>query len=117
MSIADLYKQFPDVHPNIVLKTDVLRQGLRISDRAQAAFNQRDDILWRGFHLFSYDSNSHKVYKNKIPMGFHLSDGCPIHLQPSAAALICSAVCRISSIITAPVFYQRRNRMRCSPRA
>jgi len=34
MSMADLYKQFPDVHPNIVLKTDVLRQGLRISERA-----------------------------------------------------------------------------------
>ena len=26
--MADLYKQFPDVHPNIVPKTDVLRQRL-----------------------------------------------------------------------------------------
>ena len=58
MSVADLYRQFSDVHPNIVLKTDVLRQGLRISERAQREFNGRDDILWRGFHLFSYDSNN-----------------------------------------------------------
>jgi hypothetical protein len=79
--MADLYRQFPDVHPNIILKTDVLRQGMRISEKAQKAFNQRDDILWRGFHLFSYDSNTPKVYKNKIPMGFHLSDGCPIQIR------------------------------------
>ena len=25
--IEDLYKQFPDVHPNIVLKTEILRLG------------------------------------------------------------------------------------------
>jgi len=81
--MSDLCKQFPDVHPNIVLKTDVLRQGLRISERAQEEFNRRDDILWRGFHLFSYDSNIPKVYKNKIPMGFHLSDGCPVQIRTS----------------------------------
>jgi hypothetical protein len=79
--MADLYKQFPDVHPNIVLKTDVLRQDLRISERALQEFNRRDDILWRGFHLFSYDSNTPKVYKNKIPMGFHLSDGSPVQIR------------------------------------
>jgi hypothetical protein len=45
MSMADLYKQFSDVHPNIVLKTDVLRQGLKISKSAQQEFNKRDDIL------------------------------------------------------------------------
>lgn len=81
MSITDLYNHFPDVHPNIVLKTDVLRQGLKISERAQQEFNRRNDILWRGFHLFSYDSDSPKVYQNKIPMSFHLSDGCPIQIR------------------------------------
>lgn len=81
MSIVDFYKEFPDVHPNIVLKTDVLRQGLRISESAQQEFNKRDDILWRGFHIFSYDSDTPKVYKNKIPMGFHLSDGCNIQIR------------------------------------
>ena len=44
MSMTDLYKQFPDVHPNIVLKTDVLRQGLKISESAQQEFNKKDDI-------------------------------------------------------------------------
>jgi hypothetical protein len=31
MGMEDLYQKFSDVHPNIVLKTDVLRQGLKIS--------------------------------------------------------------------------------------
>lgn len=44
MSMADLYKQFPDVHPNIVLKTDVLRQGLRISERACRVTNNENRI-------------------------------------------------------------------------
>jgi hypothetical protein len=81
MSMADCYRDFPDVHPNIVLKTEVLRQGLQISESAQQEFNKRDDILWRGFHIFSYDSASPKVYKNKIPMGFHLADGCNIQIR------------------------------------
>lgn len=81
MSMADLYHRFPDVHTNIVLKTDVLRQGLKISERAQREFNRRDDILWRGFHIFSYDAGAPKVYKDKIPMGFHLSDGCCIQIR------------------------------------
>ena len=45
MSMDDLYAQSPDVHPNIVLKTDVLRQGVKISESAQREFNGRDDIL------------------------------------------------------------------------
>lgn len=81
MRMEDLYKQFTDVHPNIVLKTDVLRQGLKVSEKAQEEFNQRDDILWRGFHIFSYDSGKPTVYKDKIPMGVHLSDGCNIQIR------------------------------------
>jgi len=52
MSMENLYRQFPDVHPNIVLKTDVLRQGLRVSGRAQEEFNRRDNILVEGFPPF-----------------------------------------------------------------
>lgn len=85
-SIEKLYRQFPDVHPNIVLKTDVLRQGVKISERAQQEFNNRDDILWRGFHLFSYDTDKPSVYKDKIPMGFHLSDGCCVQIRTNKSS-------------------------------
>jgi len=75
-SIEDLYRKFPDVHPNIILKTEILRLGLDISDAAIENFKQRDDLLWKGFHLFSYDWHKTKVYGDKIPWFAHLEDGC-----------------------------------------
>lgn len=81
MSIINQYQKFSDIHPNIILKADILRQGIKLSESSRNEFNSRDDILWRGFHVFSYDAEEKTVYKNKIPMGFHLSDGCPIQIR------------------------------------
>lgn len=81
MSVDKLYKQFPDVHPNIVLKTDILLQGVDFSKEAVENFKQRDDLLWKGFHLFSYDFQKTKVYGDKIPWHIHLEDGCPIQVR------------------------------------
>jgi len=81
MGIENLYKQFPDIHPNIVLKTDVLRQGVTISSAALDNFQKRDDLLWKGFHFFSYDFQKAKVYGDKIPFIIHLEDGCPIMVR------------------------------------
>lgn len=75
-TIEELYKKFPDVHPNIILKTELLRLGIDISDSAISNFKQRDDLLWKGFHLFSYDWHKTKVYGDKIPWFIHLEDGC-----------------------------------------
>jgi hypothetical protein len=83
MAIEQLYRQFPDVHPNIVLKTDVLRQGIDISPAAMQNFRQRDDLLWKGFHLFSYDFGKTKVYGDRVPRIIHLEDGCPIMVRTS----------------------------------
>ena len=79
--IEDLYKQFPDVHPNIVLKTDALRQGIDISEAAMENFRHRDDLMWKGFHLFSYDFKKTKVYGDKIPWIMRLEDGCPVMVR------------------------------------
>ena len=81
MAIEDLYKQFPDVHPNIVLKSDVLRRGMDISEEALDNFQQRDDLFCKGFHLFSYDFKKTKVYKDKIPWLIRLEDSCPIMVR------------------------------------
>lgn len=81
MSIGKLYKQFQDVHPNIVLKTDILREGINISETALKSFQERNDLLWKGFHLFSYDFRKTKVYSDKIPFVMHLEDGCPIMIR------------------------------------
>ncbi len=83
MAIGDLYKQFPDVHPNIVLKTDILRLGINISNTARENFRQRDDLLWKGFHLFSYDYQKTTLYEEKIPGFIRLEDGSPIQMRPN----------------------------------
>jgi hypothetical protein len=81
MGIENLYRQFPDVHPNIVLKTDMLRQGIDVSKAAMENFRQRDDLLWKGFHLFSYDFQKTKVYGDKIPWRMRFEDGCLIMVR------------------------------------
>ena len=86
MSIEKLYKQFSDVHQNIVLKTDVLRQGIDISEAALENFRHRDDLAWKGFHLFSYDFKKTKVYGDKIPWVLHFEDGCPMMVRTNEAS-------------------------------
>src|SRR3990172_6249611 len=86
MGIENLYRQFRDVHPNIVLKTDVLRQGIDVSPAAIKNFRGRDDLLWKGFHLFSYDFKKTKVYGDKIPMIMHFEDGCPVNVRTNESS-------------------------------
>jgi len=81
MKIYDFYKQFSDVHPNIVLKADLLRQGINLSQAAMDNFHQRDDLLWKGFHLFSYDLKKTKVYAEKVPWLLRLEDGCNVQIR------------------------------------
>ena len=86
MSIETWHKEFPDVHPHIVLKTDLLRQGMDITKAALDNFQQRDDLLWKGFHLFSYDMQETKVYGDKIPYSIRLEDGCNIQVRTNRFA-------------------------------
>ena len=84
MAIEKLYKQFADVHPYIVMKTDILRLGIDISQPAVENFRQRDDLLWKGFHLFSYDKKATKLYGDRIPWYIRLDDGCPIMVRTNS---------------------------------
>jgi len=117
MSIEDLYKQFSDVHPNIVLKTDVIRQGIDVSEAAINHFRQRDDLLWKGFHLFSYDFKKTKVYGDKIPWVIHLEDGCPIMVRtneysPYSLDLVDDGfvIRENNEIIAKNIFFERKPR-------
>ena len=77
--ITDYYQQFPDIHQNIVLKAELNRQGVTLSPEAVAAFKERDDILWKGYHFFSYDAGTATRYGQKIPYTFHFNDGCCVY--------------------------------------
>ncbi len=81
IGVEEIYKRFPDVHPNIVLKTDIIRTGIEFSERAKANFASRDDLLWKGFHMFSYEYQKTKVYSEKTPYIFHLDDDSPIQVR------------------------------------
>ncbi len=116
-TIEDLYKKFPDVHPNIVLKTDILRQGIDVSEAAERQFKQRDDLLWKGFHLFSYDRKATKVYGEKIPALFRLEDGCNIQVRtnPDSPYLLDFtdgefAVRENTEIIARKIWFERKPR-------
>ena len=84
MSIYDEYKRHPDVHPNIILKTDMVRQGIAVSKRATEQFRQMDDVAWRGYHFFSYNRQETKVFSDKLPMALCLEDGCTVQLETDA---------------------------------
>jgi len=77
--IHDYYKEFSDVHPNIILKADLNRQGVRITDKAKEVFKNRDDIHWKGYHFFSYDVQDPVFYTDHVPATFSLEDGCTIY--------------------------------------
>jgi hypothetical protein len=84
MPIEQMFRKYPDIHPTIVLKTDILRQGIDISKAAVDNFSKRDDLLWKGFHLFSYDRQETKVYGDKTPWYIRLEDGCPIMVRTNS---------------------------------
>ena len=75
MELFEAFEAFPEVARPIVVKSDVVRLGLRCSDAARQAWKTRDDILFKGFWLFSYDRGEPVMYGDKIPFSFYLEDG------------------------------------------
>jgi hypothetical protein len=115
LHMEDLYKQFPDLHPNIVLKTDILRLGINISQGAMQNFKQRDDLLWKGFHLFSYDYQKTAVYGEKVPYILYLEDGAPIQVRTNIESPYLLdlqdghfAIKRNNEIVANNIFFERK---------
>ena len=81
MTIFDEYKRYPDVHPNIILKTDLVRLGINVGPRAAKRFQELEDLAWKGYHMFSYDREDTVLISNKVPMQLRLEDGCPVQLE------------------------------------
>jgi hypothetical protein len=75
MELFEAFKRFSDVAEPIIIKSDVVRLGLRFSDRAKESFKERKDILYKGFWLFSYDKGEPVMYGDNIPFLIILDDG------------------------------------------
>lgn len=116
-SLNQLCSQFPDVHPHIVLKTDILRLGINISQAARERFLQRDDLLWKGFHLFSYDYQKTAVYGEKVPYILYLEDGAPIQVRTNLESPYLLdfldgefVIKRRSEIVARNIYFERKPR-------
>lgn len=86
VGMEEFYSRFPDVHPSIVLKTDIIRTGIDISEKAKEDFESRDDLLWKGFHMFSYEYQQTAIYSDKTPYFFRLEDGSPLQFRGNSAS-------------------------------
>ena len=71
MSLFKAFEQFPDVHPSIIIKTELLRVGVQFTERALKAI-QLIDTVFKGYHLFSYDRQKVVTIQDKIPMDIYL---------------------------------------------
>lgn len=75
MKLDTAFQAFPDVHPSLLIKTEALRSGVRFSPAAQEEFRHRGDIVFKAYHLFSYDRTGVTTLQDKIPADFFLPDG------------------------------------------
>jgi hypothetical protein len=75
MNLYEAFDAFTDVERCIIIKSDVLRLGLKFSERALEACQQRTDILFKGYRIFSYDFEETVVYGQKMPYVIFLEDG------------------------------------------
>ena len=66
MTIFEYFNKFSDVPRSIIVKTELLRQGLRFSEKAKNAFKDID-TCFKGYFLFSYDRGKVVVHSEKIP--------------------------------------------------
>jgi hypothetical protein len=80
MSIFDTFQVFPDVSPTIVLKLELLRQGVTFSKQALKLL--RDvDTSFKGYFLFSYDRSDAVSHVDKIPDCLYIKENTPIQTR------------------------------------
>jgi hypothetical protein len=81
MTIFKYFEEFPDVPKSIIVKTELLRQGVRFSQNALDAFKDLDTVF-KGYFLFSYDRGKMVTFGEKIPdYSFLRKDDTPIQIR------------------------------------
>jgi len=80
MSIFDLFKEFSDVNKTIIFKLELLRQGVKFSEKALKKV-QEIDTAFKGFFLFSYDRGGMVTHEQKIPDYMYVGDNTPIQVR------------------------------------
>ena len=52
MNLFEAVEGFPDIAQPIIIKTDIVRLGVKFGEKARQTFKERTDILFKGYHLF-----------------------------------------------------------------
>lgn len=83
MTISKYFDDFSDVARSIIVKTELLRQGVKCTENAINAFKGLD-TCFKGFYLFSYDRGKMVTHGERIPeFTFLKSDDTPIQIRTS----------------------------------
>ncbi len=77
MDLLQAFNTFADVAKPIILKSDMLRLGVKFSEAALRDAADREDILFKGFACFAYSRSKTAVYAEKIPEDLYIDDGTP----------------------------------------
>lgn len=77
-TMEEIFKKYSDVPPTILIKTELLRQGVNFTKAAlEAVASAKEKILFKGYFVFSEDTLTEEdvAEEQKIPWYIILSDG------------------------------------------
>ncbi len=75
MNLIEAFEAYGGIAKPIIIKSDMLRLGVRFSQAALDEAGKIERIRWKGYSLFSYDSTEAAVVGQKIPYLLFLDDG------------------------------------------
>ena len=75
MNLTEAFEAYVDIEKPIIIKSDMLRLGVHFSQVALDEARKIEDIRWKGYSLFSYDSTEAAIADQKIPYLMFLDDG------------------------------------------
>jgi hypothetical protein len=81
MTIQDALNTYPDVPRSVILKIECLRRGVKLTPAALAVLREHDDLVFKAFHLFSYDNTRTLTESDKVPHDFLLKDDTIIQIR------------------------------------
>jgi hypothetical protein len=71
MSLVEAFQKYPDVHRSIIIKTELLRVGLRFTEQAIQGLRSVQTVF-KGYHLFSYDRQKVATVQDQIPQDIYI---------------------------------------------
>jgi hypothetical protein len=86
MNLFEAFKAYPDIEKTIIVKSDMLRLGARISPAALAEARKNPQLRIKEYGIFSYDSSRKSATAGDLfPGGIFLrdgtADGTPVQLR------------------------------------